>query len=54
MGMFGYITDLKTVSMEKYIDIEASGGDDEKSMLYRFLDEALFLFNAEPYLIPKV
>lgn len=54
MGVFGYITDLKTVSIEKYADVEASGGDDECSMLFRFLDDVLFLFNAEPFLIPKV
>lgn len=54
MGVFGYITDLKMVSIEKYADVEVSGGDDEKSMLFRFLDDVLFLFNAEPFLIPKV
>ena len=54
MGVFGYITDLKTVSIEKYADVEVTGGDDESSMLFRFLDDVLFLFNAEPFLIPKV
>mgnify|MGYP002649180251 CR=1 FL=1 len=54
IGMFGYITDLKTVTPSLYTDIEVSGGEDFKETLYRFLDDLLFLFCAEPFLIPCV
>lgn len=54
VGMFGYITDLKTVTPSLYTDVEVSGGDDLTETLYRFLDDLLFLFCAEPFMIPKV
>lgn len=52
MAMFGYMTDLETVDIEKCFQIE-SEGDDLEGLLYRFLDELLFLFSAEPFLICK-
>ncbi|KAF7494472.1 Protein archease-like [Sarcoptes scabiei] len=53
IGMFDIITDLKSVDFNQYIDIEINGGDDELSLLFRFLDEILFLFNAEPFFVSK-
>lgn len=52
MAMFGYMTDLAYVEMVQIQEIEASGHDLE-SLLYNFLDELLFLFSAEPFLICK-
>ena len=50
--MFGYITTLKyiEISQEEEISVE---GHDLQSLLYNFLDEVLFLFNAEPFLTCK-
>lgn len=53
IAMFSYITDLSTVTMSYQTDIEVSG-DDLKNLLYKYLDELLFLFCAEPFLIVKV
>lgn len=50
MGMFGYMTEIETVEMKQCFKIEANG-DDIESLLFHFLDELLFLFSAEPYLI---
>lgn len=68
--MFGYMTDLSTVEETGAESIEAEGnpyyyfhfqfnfapysGHDLESLLYKFLDEFLFLFSAEPFFIPKV
>lgn len=48
--MFGYMTTLETVEIKKIADIEAAGHDLE-SLLFQFLNELLFLFSCEPYLI---
>lgn len=54
MAMFGYMTDLEYVEIKQCFKIEANA-DDLDNLLYHFLDELLFLFSAEPYLIcPKV
>ncbi|XP_062520404.1 protein archease-like isoform X2 [Corticium candelabrum] len=50
--MFGYMTELDTVEKLKTESIEAEGSD-LLSLLYHFLDEFLFLFNADPFFIPK-
>uniref|UniRef100_A0A6M2DIP8 Archease domain-containing protein n=1 Tax=Xenopsylla cheopis TaxID=163159 RepID=A0A6M2DIP8_XENCH len=52
VSMFGYMTsdDLKSVEIKQCHEIEAHG-DDLEGLLYHFLDELLFLFSAEPYLI---
>jgi SHS2 domain-containing protein len=50
--MFGYMTDLSTVEETATDTIEAEGHDLE-SLLFKFLDEFLFLFSAEPFFIPK-
>lgn len=48
--MFGYMTELKTVNIKKCYKIDVDG-DDIDNLLYRFLDELLFLFSCEPFLI---
>merc|ERR1719471_1973885 len=49
--MFGYMTDLDTVSECKTESIRATGSDLENA-LFSFLDEWLFMFSAEPFFIP--
>jgi len=50
--MFGYITtpEYIEISQEEEISVD---GHDMQSLLYNFLDEVLFLFNAEPFLTCK-
>lgn len=51
--MFGYMTDLERVEMTQLHYVEAEGHDME-SLLFHFLDELLFMFSAEPYIVAKV
>lgn len=51
--MFGYMTDIETVTPSTTETITAEG-DDLISLLYRFLDEWLFVFSADPFFIPRV
>lgn len=53
MGMFAYMTDIETVDNRGTETIEAEGHD-MLSLLYGFLDEFLFLFNAAPNFIARV
>lgn len=48
--MFGYMTELDTVEIRQCYKITASG-DDIDNLFYHFLDELLFLFSAEPFLV---
>lgn len=52
IAMSAYMTDINKIQVSKKetISVEA---DDLKGLLFRFLDEVLFLFNAEPYQISK-
>ncbi|KAF2906138.1 hypothetical protein ILUMI_00030 [Ignelater luminosus] len=50
IAMYGYMTTLSTVEIKEVREIEATGHDLE-SLLYHFLDELLFLFSCEPFLI---
>lgn len=50
MAMFGYMTEIHTVDVKQCFEIKASG-DDIDGLLFHFLDELLFLFSVEPYLI---
>ncbi|XP_020288999.1 protein archease-like [Pseudomyrmex gracilis] len=52
MSMFGYMTDLERVEIKQVHHVEAEGHD-IMSLLYHFLDELLFMFCAEPYLVAK-
>ncbi|KAL8566138.1 Protein archease [Nucella lapillus] len=52
--MFGYMTtDFSRVDMTSVHTIEAEG-DDMESLLFHFLDEFLFLFSADPFIICRV
>lgn len=53
MAMFGLMTDLARVQMKQVHEVEAEGHDME-SLLFHFLDELLFMFSAEPYIVAKV
>ena len=50
--MFGYMTDLDYVDISQEEEVSVEGHDME-SLLYNFLDEVLFLFNADPFLTCK-
>lgn len=52
VAMTAYITDISKIDISKkeVIDVEA---EDLTGLFYRFLDDVLFLFNAEPYLLSK-
>lgn len=52
IAMTAYITDINKIdiSTKEIIEVQA---DDLNSLLFRYLDEVLFLFNAEPYLLSK-
>jgi SHS2 domain-containing protein len=49
--MFGYMTELDTVEECFSETIEASGHD-LQSALFKFLDEWLYIFSADPFFIP--
>ncbi|XP_058958479.2 protein archease-like isoform X1 [Pocillopora verrucosa] len=51
-AMFGYMTELTTVEIEKTMEITAQG-DDMINLLFHFLDEFLFLMCDDPYFIVK-
>ena len=53
MAMFGYMTELEKVEIKEVHLVEAEGHD-MQSLLFHFLDELLFLFCAEPFLIARV
>lgn len=52
VAMTAYITDIEPIALSKKetISVEA---EDLYGLLYKFLDEVLFLFNAEPYMLSK-
>jgi len=52
MGMFAYMTDIDSVDniMCQEVTVQA---EDLESLLFRFLDEFLFLFSADPYFIAR-
>ncbi|CAD7092070.1 unnamed protein product [Hermetia illucens] len=52
MAMFGYMTELEYVTPRQCYQIEAKA-EDVEGLLFHFLDELLFLFSAEPFLICK-
>lgn len=53
MAMFGYMTELDKVEMTQSYEIEAEA-EDLPGLLFHFLDELLFMFCAEPYLVARV
>ncbi|GLV37926.1 archease [Carabus blaptoides fortunei] len=52
MAMFAYMTEIHTVEIKQTATIEATA-DDLQNLLFHFLDELLFVFSAEPYLIAR-
>lgn len=50
MAMFGYMTEINYVQMNQVSEIEVTQ-DDLENLLYHFLDELLFLFSCDPFLI---
>ncbi|EZA47282.1 hypothetical protein DMN91_005930 [Ooceraea biroi] len=52
MAMFGYMTDLGRVQITQVHHVEAEGHD-LQSLLFHFLDELLFMFSAEPFIVSK-
>ncbi|XP_015604911.1 protein archease-like isoform X1 [Cephus cinctus] len=52
IAMFGYMTDLERVDMLQVHEIEAEGHD-LQSLLFHFLDELLFMFCAEPFIVAR-
>ncbi|XP_003699581.1 protein archease [Megachile rotundata] len=52
VAMFGYMTDLERVQITQVQEVEAEGHDME-SLLFHFLDELLFMFSAEPFIVAK-
>ncbi|XP_050306978.1 protein archease-like [Anthonomus grandis grandis] len=49
-AMFSYMTEIQSVEIKQCHEIEAEGTDLE-NLLYHFLDELLFLFSCDPFLI---
>lgn len=52
IAMYNYMTELETVDIKKCYQIEAKS-DDFEGLLFQFLNELLYLFSAEPFLICK-
>ena len=53
MAMFGYMTDIERVEMREIHDIDVEAHD-MLSLLFHFLDELLYMFSAESFIIPRV
>lgn len=53
VAMFNYMTDLDRVEVKQAYIVEAEGHD-MQSLLFHFLDELLFMFCAEPFLVARV
>ncbi|OXU30220.1 hypothetical protein TSAR_013137 [Trichomalopsis sarcophagae] len=53
IAMFGYMTELERVEVKQVHHVEAEGHD-MQSLLFHFLDELLFMFCAEPFLVARV
>lgn len=52
VAMTAYITDINKIEIAKKESLRVEA-DDINGLLYRFLDEVLYLFNAEPFLLSK-
>ncbi|XP_075544376.1 protein archease isoform X2 [Dermacentor variabilis] len=50
--MFAYMTEIDKVDIHATCDIKAEA-EDMVGLLYHFLDELLFVFSAEPFMIGK-
>ena len=56
MAMFGYMTEIDKVEMlsEETVEIQMDTEDDVLNLLFKWLDEWLFVFSAEPFFIPRI
>lgn len=54
MGMFAYMTEIETVEYKQTEElvIQLDEGDDLLNLVFKWLDEWLFKFCAEPFFIP--
>lgn len=54
MSMFGYMTDIETVENKQTEDLEIQLDEEEDiiNLVFKWLDEWLFKFCAEPFFIP--
>ncbi|KAL2729622.1 protein archease-like, partial [Vespula squamosa] len=52
IAMYGYMTDLRRVEITDILHVEVEGHDIQ-SLLFQFLNELLFVFSAESYLVAK-
>lgn len=55
ISMFAYMTDIEKVQMTKQetIEIQMDAEDDILNLVFKWLDEWLFLFSAEPFFIAR-
>eukprot|EP00172_Hildenbrandia_rubra_P001342 Plantae.Rhodophyta-Hildenbrandia_rubra.ctg18796.p1 GENE.Plantae.Rhodophyta-Hildenbrandia_rubra.ctg18796~~Plantae.Rhodophyta-Hildenbrandia_rubra.ctg18796.p1 ORF type:complete len:211 (-),score=50.67 Plantae.Rhodophyta-Hildenbrandia_rubra.ctg18796:279-911(-) len=53
IGMFGYMTDLERIEMMKEVTVEAEGHDME-SLVFNFLDECLYEFGGDGFIMKRV
>ena len=55
MSMFGYMTEIDKIEMksEQEIEILLDAEDDILNLVFKWLDEWLFVFSAEPFFIPR-
>jgi SHS2 domain-containing protein len=55
ISMFAYMTDIETVELksEQVIEIRLDQEDDILNLVFKWLDEWLFLFSAEPFFIAR-
>uniref|UniRef100_A0A023G873 Archease domain-containing protein n=1 Tax=Amblyomma triste TaxID=251400 RepID=A0A023G873_AMBTT len=52
VAMFGYMTEIDKVEIRATCDIAAEA-EDMVGLLFHFLDELLFVFSAEPFIIGR-
>lgn len=55
MSMFGYMTEIEKVEMksEQEVEILLDSEDDILNLVFKWLDEWLFVFSAEPFFIAR-
>lgn len=55
VSMFAYMTDIETVKMTstQEVEIHLDAEDDILNLVFKWLDEWLFLFSAEPFFIAR-
>lgn len=54
VAMFGYMTELDRIDIERKEIVQVEGGTDLKSLLYKLMDEFLYLFCTENFVVREV